>query len=201
MRTNTRTTIIVVAVVVACAIGIWAYVSRDIDGQSAKMDIARTDTAQAGAEPGDLQADKATAANTNTNTKTYSNPQYRFSFDYPSELRASAFTAPDGNGDVVVVAGNKPDDGFQILISAFDEQVNQLTAARIRKDVPDMKILQPQDVLLGTEGKGIAFMDGTDASTAKRQIWFVAGSRLYQITAPAIFDGRLKEIMATWKFF
>lgn len=138
-------------------------------------------------------------------TQTYTNDTYHFTVKYPASSTPNAFANPDtsaaGGGDMIVIA----DDagmGAQILVTPFDEPVTALTVDRIKQDLPDLTILSPQDVLLGPDGangKGVAFLDGT-TTDASRQIWFIAGKHLYQITAPVSFDATLQAMLNTWQF-
>jgi len=133
-------------------------------------------------------------------SETYSNQTYSFSLRYPSALKVSSFRAPDDSGDIVLISGDATSTGMQISIAPFDEDLQVLTPARIKQDLPDLVIIDPQDVTLGSMGKGVAFLDGS-AATAHRQVWFVANKQLYQITAPVSFDSTMKEILNTWTFF
>lgn len=133
-------------------------------------------------------------------TKDYSNSVYSFSLKYPVNLKVSEFRSSDDSGDVVRIGEEDQAVGLQIFITPFDEDLTTLTVDRIKQDVPSLTVLDPQDVTLGSNGKGVAFMDGT-GTTSNRQIWFVADKHLYQVTAPASFDGTLKSIMNTWTFF
>lgn len=135
-----------------------------------------------------------------TGSALYTNDAYRFSLKYPAALATSTFSTPDGTGDIVLIDDNKTGLGMQISITPFDENITALTVDRIKQDVPDLTILESQDVLLGSSGKGVAFLDGTSTS-ANRQVWFIAGQHLYQITAPVAFDQQLKDVLNSWVFY
>lgn len=132
-------------------------------------------------------------------TNTYRNEAYSFNFKYPEGLIPSSFPNPEFEGDIIILSDNKTGVGMQIIVSPFDEELTALTVERIKRDVPDMTIVDPQDVLLGDQGKGVAFLDGT-LDSATRNVWFVANGFLYQITSPKVFDGVLKGILNSWVF-
>lgn len=132
--------------------------------------------------------------------ETYTDETYHFSLKYPADLKVSSFRNPDDSGDIVLIAGQTAGTGMQVSITPFDEDTNVLTVERIKADVPNLTIIAPQDVTLGTTGRGVAFFDGSGAD-AHRQVWFVANKYLYQITAPVSFDGGMKEILNSWTFF
>lgn len=131
-------------------------------------------------------------------SNTYNDPIYHFSLNYPAGLKVSTFPNADGAGDYVLIADNKTGIGMQIFISPFDEPASALTADRIKKDAPSLAVINPQPLSGKELGSGISFLDGDDTK-ANRQVWFVAGGNLYQITAPKGFDATLGKILATMK--
>ena len=133
-------------------------------------------------------------------TETYTSPTYKFSFKYPKEFTTSAVS--DGNGgDVVLVQNTAKDIGVQILITPFDGDDTDVTEALIRKDIPDMKISDGQEVLVGANRKGLAFVSDNEAFGGKsREVWFIFNGHLYQISTYAELDGFLKGLFATWQF-
>ena len=132
-------------------------------------------------------------------TSNYTNSTHHFSLSYPNGLGLKPAEFAADQGDYVTIADAKTGTGMQIYITPFNEDLSVLTAARIKQDAPDLQIVSPQDVTVGQSGKGVAFFDGTGDS-ANRQIWFVVGKELYQITAPKSFDQTLQGIMNTWAF-
>ncbi len=68
--------------------------------------------------------------------------------------------------------------GFQIFISYYDEPALEFTAARIRKDLPDLVMKEVKEFEIA-DGRGVMF-----DSDSGREIWFVVGESLYQVTAP-----------------
>ena len=131
-------------------------------------------------------------------SETYKNVTYHFSFDYPKGLKPSAFRSPDNSGDVILVADLQTGIGMQIFISPFDEPASVFTVERIKKDAPSLIINNPKSFSIGS-GNGVAFFDSNEAN-ANRQVWFVVGKYLYQITAPKRFDNTLQRILNTLKF-
>ncbi len=94
---------------------------------------------------------------------------------------------------------------FQIVISPFDEP-GPLTLERIRQDLPDMAVEEPQKASIGGAEALVFFT--SDASLGKtREVWFVwpedpglYGNYLYRVTSRSEFDAELSKIMATFKF-
>lgn len=137
----------------------------------------------------------------------YTNPDYGFSFNYPEGLQISEFGEEQGR---VILVGDK----FQIYVSAFDEP-GPLTPERIREDLPNIVIENPQVVTLGgkTSDVGGKTSDveernvtalvffGRDPSLGKtREVWFAYSGYLYQVSSLAEFDAQLSKILKTWQF-
>lgn len=130
-------------------------------------------------------------------SKTYTSDKYRFSLNYPEGLKIGFFQ--DGNTAIVAISEAVTGLGVQIAITPFDEPTTVITAERVKKDIPDMVIKDPQEVTLGSLGKGIAWVDG-EGIHGKRQVWFAARGYLFQMTAPMPFDATLKRMLNTWTF-
>lgn len=132
-------------------------------------------------------------------SKTYRSEAHKFSVKYPEGLEASSFADESLGADVITIADPASGQGMQIIITPFDENIAVLTAERIKQDVPDLIIRDPQEVILGSSGKGVAFLDAED-DTANRQIWFIARQSLYQITAPVSSDTLVQKMLNNWVF-
>lgn len=133
--------------------------------------------------------------------QTYTNDVFGFVFKYPSTYTASSLgpTVAD-TGDTILVQNNKG-SGFQIVITPFDEEVSELTEARVRQDIPDMKMEGVMPVLLGANGKGLAFASDNEAfDGASREVWFVYKGYLYQISTYLKDDPLLQAVFGTWQF-
>ena len=132
---------------------------------------------------------------------TYIDPAYVFSFEFPSSFKQSAYE--DDAGDIRVFENVKTgggDSSFQIFIMPFDEE-GPITAERIKKDVPQIIIHEPQEAIIGKDKIMALIFKGEDSTLGEtREVWFSYGEHLYQITAPIAFDSQLVEIMETWKF-
>jgi hypothetical protein len=137
---------------------------------------------------------------TNENSKVYKSEALDFSFRYPNDLNVSSVV----NEGVTVVIVQNPEkaQGIQIMVSEFDEAGSVLTVERIKQDIPDLKITDPQTLLLGAStGQGVAFLsDNQDFAGNSREVWFVYKNHLYQISTYARLDTLLQSILVTWEF-
>lgn len=128
----------------------------------------------------------------------YENSDIGFSFNYPKDFKITELS--DDTGETILVKSQKPEEEFQIFISPFDEP-EPITADRIKKDVPDMKIEEPQQVLIGADKKinALIFLSENESIGKTREIWFSANGYLFQITAKAGQDGFIGPIVETFK--
>ena len=129
----------------------------------------------------------------------YVHPELPFSFGYPKGMTYSEFKDETG-AEILLFQGGG--DAFQVSIRLFDEP-GPLTVARIRHDIPDLYIEEPQIALIGPgkEVSAFIFFSQDSAAGKTREVWYVHGGYLYQISAHDTFDPILARIMGTWKFF
>lgn len=130
--------------------------------------------------------------------KRYEEGTFGFSFNYPEEYEVTVFEEPVGGATFVVQ--DKKSDGFQVIVSPFDEPLTALTEERVRRDIPDLTIEAVQPVLLGDAGQGIAFVSDNDAfGGASREVWFVFDGYLFQISTYLKNDPLLQAVLGTWE--
>ena len=136
--------------------------------------------------------------------KTFRHPDLKFSFSYPDGFTASRLPQTEG-GETVVVQDTKRQAGFQIHLEPYDDPDTDITAERLARDIPEMKVKDPQEVLVGAPstssgqaaGKGLAWVA---SDTGTREVWFIFGGTLYQLTAPLSNDTLLQRVLNTWSF-
>jgi hypothetical protein len=134
-------------------------------------------------------------------TKPYSNSAFGFSLSMPEGFSAQELEK-NADGASTILIQNKSGEGIQILVTPFPEDTKVLTADQIRQDIPDMQVRQPEEVAIGAQYKGVAFLSDNEAfENASREVWFVFRGNLYQISTYERLDTLLKAIFATWKFF
>jgi len=135
--------------------------------------------------------------------KTYTHLSGAFSFEYPADLSVSSFgVAYDESGEIILVQDNKGKGGLQIIVSVFDEDV-VLTEERIRRDIPDLVMLDVRVRTLGIGEKKVqaVVFTSTNSSMGKSsEAWFVYGGRLYQVSTPRDAEYLLDKILTSWKF-
>lgn len=130
----------------------------------------------------------------NSVSERYYSLDYHFFFEKPKEFRITEI--PDDNGTVILAEGNSG-ESFQIFIVPFDES-GPLTSARIKKDLPQKIIENPQNGVL--DGIPALAFSSRDALKNVFEVWFIRDKSLYQITTNANFADGLQKILQTWKF-
>lgn len=140
-------------------------------------------------------------------TEEYRNEKYSFSFRHPKQFAPVFIEDHTDFSDTVTVfkTGESTMEsfpsGFQISIQPFDEDLEKLTVERIKQDLSDLKIEDPQDVILGNYGSGVAFLSDDEGFEGKsREVWFIFRRNLYQIRSHVSYDAFLQKILNTWKF-
>jgi hypothetical protein len=130
----------------------------------------------------------------------YTNDTLGFSVGLPDGFTAQEFEDEETKSRTIVLQ-DAQGNGIQILATPFPEDLKVLDAARIQRDIPDMKISDVQSVEIGANHTGIAFMSDNEAfEGASREVWFVFRGTLYQISTYARLDSLLQSMFGTWKF-
>ena len=130
--------------------------------------------------------------------RSYVSEVYNFSFRHPANFYISQF--PENKGEIILVRDRIGENSFQIYITPYDEPANSLTAQRVRRDLPSLIMENIQEFLIGNEASGLAFISKSEAFNISREVWFVRGEHLYQISAYLESQDSLQEILRTWKF-
>jgi hypothetical protein len=137
------------------------------------------------------------------NRNRFYHPEHRFSLVYLSDMKVTNFF--EGFGEQILFQDESGDRWFQIYITSWDEG-NNLSVDRILQDLPDLVIDEPQTAILGPKreaGVGInvlIFFGYEEGIGDTREVWFVRGGNLYQITTYKRLDSMLVQILSTLEF-
>jgi hypothetical protein len=180
------------AVVILIALGAGAalYYKNNKGGPADSLDTTGLTQEQ-------IQENKQILDNPLKETETYRNPDPLYSFQYPKGMNVGSFDEGE-DGHTVLLQRPGAKLGFQIYTSSFDEDIT-LTADRIKNDLPDTKVEQPETWNVGGL-QAVAFISENASFGKTREVWFVYNKNLYQITAYAELSNFLKQILSTWKF-
>jgi hypothetical protein len=128
--------------------------------------------------------------------REYQSTMYHFSLLYPQELSV-AETAEGGGASTVTFQNVQEVKGFQIFIVPYAEA--QISDARFKEDEPSGVREQLTNIVL--DGATGAAFYSTDAALGEtREVWFVRGGYLYEVTTLRPLDSWLSQIMQTWQF-
>ena len=181
-----KKTIYLIIIIISIAVGIFSYKKYFKPSADNPTD---TDTAL------------ATSTIDLTLTETYINERYNFSFKHPTSLEITFTEGVEEPKDILLMEASDPKQSIQIDIQPIDEDIKALIVERIRQDLPDILIENPQDVILGENGKGVAFISEDPSFEGKtREVWFVYDMTLYQIRTYALNDPLMKSILNSWSF-
>jgi hypothetical protein len=130
------------------------------------------------------------------NAKTYQSETYHFSLYYPDNLSISE--RPGAAGTMVLLFQNQASgQSFDIFIAPYDEP--NITQARFLMDEPSGVMTAPANITIdGTAAT--EFFSTNPVLGASREIWFLHGDFLYEVTTPQPLDSWLLQIMQTWQF-
>jgi hypothetical protein len=126
----------------------------------------------------------------------YRNEQYRFALFYPQELAVKTYD--EGNGaSTVTISNSDESQSFQIFIVPYDK--TQVDQARFKMDEPSGVLGQPTNVVVGG-AQAVMFFGNNAIMGDTREVWFVRGGYLFEVTTYKDLDAWLSQIMATWEF-
>ena len=129
-------------------------------------------------------------------TKEYKSAAYHFSLFYPQELAVEE--RQEGGGATTITFQNiEKAEGFQIFIVPYAEA--QVSEKRFKRDVPSGVSNNLTNIMVD-DATGAAFYGADTALGDTREVWFVRGGFLYEVTTLKPLDTWLDSIIQTWKF-
>jgi hypothetical protein len=115
---------------------------------------------------------------------------------YPDDLTVSEQPGEDGSM-VVLFLDQTTAQGFDIFIAPYDQP--KITQATFLMDEPSGVMNDPQNITIDGV-PATEFFSTNSVMGASREIWFLHGGFLYEVTAPQPLDSWLLQIMETWQF-
>ena len=153
------------------------------------------------ARPAQSAAAASTAAPFATSTAPngylpYSNPQFHFSVSYPQNLHVQEYNEA-GGGLTVTFQDIVADQEFQVYVSPYSD--SEITDARFKLDEPSGVKVDPTDVTIDG-APGIEFFSNAPRLNDTREVWFIHGGFLYEVTTYKELDAWLQPILQSWHF-
>jgi hypothetical protein len=134
--------------------------------------------------------------------KRYKHTLLGFSFNYLKDYNISSFgNFFDSNGETVLLQKGSGEQGLQILITPFDEDIS-LTAKRIKKDLPTLSVIEEKEIQLGQDIKvqAVVFQSNNNLTTGKSlEAWFVYRNNLYQVSSLESSKELFDKVINSWK--
>lgn len=127
----------------------------------------------------------------------YKNVKYNFSVEIPDGFNVANFQEGD-LGDIVLVKNENK--SIQFFIMSFDEP-GLITPQRIKQDLPDLKIEDSVQVIIGQDKiQALLFSSQDESLNATKEIWFVKDGYLYQISTNKKDEKLMGQLLETLKF-
>jgi hypothetical protein len=126
----------------------------------------------------------------------YSNAQFHFSLSYPRNLQVQEYKEAGGAFTVTfqdVVA----DQEFQVYVTPYSEP--QITDSQFKMDELSGVKIDPSNVTVAG-ASGIEFFSNAPRLNDTREVWFIHGGLLYEVTTYKELDAWLKPIIGSWRF-
>ncbi|MEK7604747.1 MAG: hypothetical protein AAB442_03060 [Patescibacteria group bacterium] len=127
--------------------------------------------------------------------KIYKSPLLRFEITYPEELGVKEYGKADTS--TIVFEDATGDRGFQVFVVPYEGET--VSEKRFKMDVPSGVMQEPIQVLIDGV-TATAFWSTNTLFGETREVWFIRGGFLYEITTFKDLDPWLAEIMKSWKF-
>lgn len=160
-------------------------------------DITATTTISMKEQTGTNQGSSVSNIAKDEFTESYRDAKNGFEFRYPKRFTLSVFE--EGGGTMILLQNPVPNLDIQIYVSAFTGTDRTLTAERLKEEIPDLVVESPQEVIVTASNKGIAFMSESE-SIKTREVWFIVGSGLYQISNHFDANPIVQKLLETWQF-
>lgn len=126
----------------------------------------------------------------------YRNEHYRFALFYPQGLTVKTYD--EGNGaSTITISNSDESQALQIFVVPYDK--TQVDQARFEMDEPSGVIVQPTNIQIGGAA-AVMFFGNNSIMGDTREVWFVHGGYLFEVTTYKELDAWLSQIMATWQF-
>ena len=128
--------------------------------------------------------------------KEYRNTAYRFSLLYPETLTVKEYIEK-GNALTITFQDAKRGEGFQLFIVPYSEP--QISEERFKRDAPSGVRTGLTDMTIDG-ATGAAFYSENTTLGETKEIWFIRGGFLFEVTTLKPLESWLDDILLTWQF-
>ena len=189
--------VIIVVILAVLGVGAYYYNSRlgSLDDSTAQNQAPTTDS---NSPTGGASPQAVAAISKYQYTEAYSSDKYGFSFKYPVKFSVNPMSA---SGSDAFLVQDIPDKiGVQIVITPQTGNIS-LSESFLRANLPNLKIGDSKEVKLADGSTAISFSSDNPAFPGgSREIWFMHGGYLYQLSTYATQGDFLDGLFATLSF-
>lgn len=135
----------------------------------------------------------------------YTNAEFGFFINYPGRLTIDE-TDGQPEGKILAIKSENRPLGMSVSITDFGEPDGYPSLERLKKDIPDLKITDVQEISIDVLGK-IAnqkalkfYSDNPIFGGNSVEAWFFHGGNFYQISASALDEQFFNDLIRGWRF-
>jgi hypothetical protein len=127
----------------------------------------------------------------------YADDVFRFKVSYPADYAVREYAEDEAGARTIAFEGPSQGEGFQIFVVPYAHSA--ITPERFRIDDPSgvMKDAKETDV---DRTPAKSFFGYNDQMGDTREVWFIHGGFLYEVTTYKPLDAWLTAILQSWKF-
>jgi hypothetical protein len=126
----------------------------------------------------------------------YDNQHYHFSVYYPPTLQLHTYDE-EGGGFTAAFQNPTTNVGLEVYVTPYSG--TQITEQEFKLDEPSGVMNQPTHVTIDGV-QATMFFGSNSVMGDTREIWFIHGGFLYEVTTYKQLDSWLAPIMQTWQF-
>jgi hypothetical protein len=127
----------------------------------------------------------------------YTNSQFHFALDYPSNLKLHTYDE-QGGGFTAVFQDPSTEEGFEVYVTPYSG--TQITNKEFKLDEPSGVMQDPTNILVDG-AQALMFYGYNPIMGDTSEVWFIHGGLLYEVaTSKLDTEGNKVGIMETWRF-
>lgn len=178
---STLYAILTVLLIIAIVFSVWFFIKKSSTSNDVSKNVGQDTIMREKIGENESMAGKIPGSYTYAPTKL----TLRFDKEYSVRLIQQEDT------DVIVIQHREDsNNGFQVAISAWDEDASTLSFERIIKELPELTLEETKTGNLSFGATALSFVTG-EKDFKTREVWFVYKNHLYQMSAPLAYGGLL----------
>lgn len=176
------------------------YIYKGVFGQGAVINFAATSGSLAAgsgeATTAPISVSTPVTPDAGNGNYQYVNKAFHFSLLFPKNLVAKEYQEQNS---AMTASFQDPttNQGFEVYATPYTG--TQIDATRFKLDEPSGTFLQPVDVVVGG-ARATMFFGKNGVMGDTREVWFIRGGFLYEVTTYKQLDSWLAGIMQRWQF-